>query len=77
MQSDDNPLVSILIPLYNDEEYIGGLLEWCLRQPYKNIEVVVVDDHSTDNSYKIAKNYECDRIHVLVNPKKGSQSDFG
>ena len=68
------PLVSILIPLYNAEEYIGGLLEWCLRQPYKNIEVVVVDDHSTDNSYSIAKKHECDRIHVLVNPKKGAQS---
>lgn len=74
MEENNTPLVSILIPLYNAEEYIGGLLEWCLRQPYKNIEVVVVDDHSTDNSYSIAKKYESDRIHVLVNPKKGAQS---
>ncbi len=69
-----SPLVSILIPLYNAEEYIGSLLEWCLRQPYKNIEVVVVDDHSTDRSLSIAKQYECERIHVLTNPKKGAQS---
>ena len=68
------PLVSILIPLYNAEQYIGGLLDWCLRQPYKNIEVVVVDDHSTDKSYSIAKKYESDRVHVLTNPKKGAQS---
>jgi len=70
----NSPLVSILIPLYNAEKYIGDLLEWCIRQPYKNIEVVVVDDHSTDNSFAIAKRYENDRIHVLTNPKKGSQS---
>ena len=69
-----SPLVSILIPLYNAEEYIGSLLEWCLRQPYKNIEVVVVDDHSTDHSLSIAKRYESDRIHVLTNPSKGAQS---
>ena len=71
---DENPLVSILIPLYNAEEYIGSLLEWCIRQPYKNIEVVVVDDHSTDHSLEIAKRYESERIHILTNPKKGAQS---
>ncbi len=74
MEENTNPLVSILIPLYNAEEYIGDLLEWCLRQSYKNIEVVVVDDHSTDNSYSIAKRYESERVHVLTNPKKGAQS---
>ena len=68
------PLVSILIPLYNAEQYIGGLLDWCLRQPYKNIEVVVVDDHSTDNSYSIAKKYESDRVHVLPNGKVTSST---
>lgn len=68
------PLVSILIPLYNAEDYIGNLIEWCLNQPYKNIEVVVVDDHSTDNSYAIAKRYEGEKVHIYTNPKKGAQS---
>jgi len=74
MQPESRPLVSVLIPLYNAEEYIGGAIESCLNQSYKNIEVVVVDDHSTDRSLSIAKQYESDRVHVLSNPKKGAQT---
>ncbi len=74
MQSDSCPLVSVLIPLYNAEDYIGGAIESCLNQSYKNIEVVVVDDHSTDQSLAVAKKYESDQVHVFVNPSKGAQS---
>ena len=74
MQSVSSPLVSVLIPLYNAEEFIGGAIESCLNQSYKNIEIVVVDDHSTDRSLSIAKQYESEKVHVLVNPKKGGQS---
>ena len=74
MQTDIRPLVSVLIPLYNAEQYIGGAIESCLEQSYKNIEVVVVDDHSTDQSLNIAKKYEGERVHVFSNPGKGAQS---
>ena len=74
MQSVSSPLVSVLIPLYNAEEFIGGAIESCLNQSYKNIEIVVVDDHSTDRSLSIAKQYESEKVHVLVNLKKGGQS---
>lgn len=64
------PLVSILIPLYNEEKYIAQTIECCLNQTYENIEVVVVDDHSTDKSLEIAKSYESDQVHVFENPNE-------
>ena len=48
-------LVSIIIPLYNKVDYIKDCLESCINQSYKNIEIVVVDDCSTDGSYELAK----------------------
>ena len=53
----NNPLVSILIPLYNCEEYIGDTIESCLNQTYENIEIIIVDDGSIDNSVKVVKEY--------------------
>lgn len=66
-----NPLVSILIPLYNAEQYIEETITKALQQTYSNIELVIVDDHSTDNSLKIAQKYISEKVHVYSNPKKG------
>ncbi len=51
------PAVSVIIPLYNAEKYIGELLESILAQTFQNFEVIVVDDCSTDNSVKVLENY--------------------
>lgn len=67
-------MLSILIPLYNAEKTIGKTIESCLSQPYADIEVIVVDDHSTDKSLAIAREYECENIHVYVNPLEGGNS---
>ena len=48
-----NPLVSILIPIYNVEKYLGKCLDSVFSQTYKNVEFVFVDDCSTDNSYNV------------------------
>lgn len=67
-------MVSILIPLYNAGQFIAGTIQSCLGQSYKDIEIIIVDDHSTDNSLKLAQEYESDRVHVFRNPKKGGNS---
>lgn len=65
--------VSILIPCYNSEKWVGETLDCCLRQTYSNIEVILVDDGSTDKSLTIAREYEKrdERIHVFSQPNSG------
>lgn len=48
-------LVSVIMPVYNVEEFVGEALQSILNQTYKNIEVIVVDDGSTDGTYSIVK----------------------
>ncbi|MBK3333198.1 glycosyltransferase family 2 protein [Persephonella atlantica] len=50
-----NKLVSILIPVYNREKYIEETVKSALNQTYRNIEVIIVDNKSTDNTWKILK----------------------
>ncbi len=55
--NNDGPLVSIIIPVYNGEDYISLAIQSALRQTYKNIEIIVVDDGSIDKTSKICKSY--------------------
>lgn len=48
------PLVSIIIPMYNTANYILHCIESVISQDYENIEIILIDDGSTDNSYNIA-----------------------
>ena len=53
----EGPLVSIIITSYNYGRYLAGAIESALKQNYKNIEIIVVDDGSTDNTRNVASNY--------------------
>lgn len=52
-----NQTVSVIIPVYNASKYIGETIESALKQTYKDIEIVLVDDCSRDNSRKIIEGY--------------------
>jgi glycosyltransferase involved in cell wall biosynthesis len=71
--------VSILIPVYNSEQYIAETLECAINQTWQDKEVIVVDDGSTDNSLGIAKEFECDTVKVYSQSNKGASSarNFG
>ena len=66
------PLVSIIIPIYNSGTHIIDTLESVINQTYSNIEIIVVDDGSTDNSYEIAKKYESEKIKVYSKINEGA-----
>ncbi len=63
-------LVSIIIPCYNAETYVGQAIESALAQTYRPVEVVVVDDGSTDGSLDIIKSFG-DRIRCISGPNRG------
>lgn len=71
MNSDD--LVSIVIPVYNSEKFLKHSLESILNQTHKNIEVIVINDGSTDNSLQILQQYS-NKILLLTQPNQGIDS---
>ena len=69
------PLVSVIIPLYNSEAYISETLDSVLNQTWENVETIIVDDSSTDESFNIANKYKNqfpEKIKVYTNPGKGA-----
>ena len=75
MKTKYNPLVSILIANYNNENYLTKCLDSVLNQKYKKIEVIVVDDYSNDNSLNILKKYK-NSITIIKNKKKTKYGSF-
>ena len=70
------PLISIVIPVYNVEAYIEHCIHNILLQTYKNIEVIVVNDGSLDDSIKIAKELtKDDSRFIYIDKENGGQSD--
>ena len=62
-------LVSVCIPAYNSAEYIKDTIESILNQTYSNIELVVVDDKSTDDTVELVKNIKDERLKLHINEK--------
>lgn len=66
------PAVSIVLPLYNDEEFVASAIESCLAQTMSNFEVVCVDDCSTDHTCAIVERYLSDRRIRLLHHEVSS-----
>ena len=57
--------VSVIIPLYNEEKYILECINSVINQTYKNLEIIIVDDKSTDNGLKLLEKIKDDRIRII------------
>lgn len=69
-----NPLVSIIIPVYNSEQFLAETIGSAINQTWTNKEILLIDDGSTDDSLSIAKSYESDRIKVFHQENKGASA---
>jgi len=67
-------LVSILIPAYNAEKWIGDSIKSALSQTWPQTEIIIVDDESSDNTLHIAKQYESRSVKVLTQPHAGASA---
>lgn len=66
-------MISVVVPVYNTERYLSQCLDSILSQSYKNIEVIVVNDASPDNSLSIIKRYQLNdnRIRLIDRSLRG------
>lgn len=66
----NKPLVSILIPVYNRKKLVKRAIESATKQTYENIEIIIVDNKSTDKTYEILKEYEKDFSNIKIYQNK-------
>lgn len=69
-----NPLVSVIIPVYNVRKYLDACLESVLNQTYRNTEIIIINDGSTDGSDAICENFRLrypDQIVYICQPNGG------
>ena len=69
LESMEKPFVSIIVPVYNTEEYLEECLNCLVNQTLENIEIICINDASTDNSLKILNDFSKndDRIIIISN----------
>ena len=73
--------ISVIVPVYNAEKYLEACLDSLLQQTYKNLEIIVINDGSSDHSLEIARKYEknhnCIRVYDQVNKGVSSARNNG
>jgi glycosyltransferase involved in cell wall biosynthesis len=67
----EDPLVSVLLPVHNGRPYLEAALRSVLAQTYRNLEVIVVDDGSTDGSHEVVESCRDSRLRLLRQPNRG------
>lgn len=76
MKENSLPLISVIVPVYNVEQYLNRCVDSIINQIYYNLEIILIDDGSTDNCGKICDKYakQDDRI-VVIHKENGGLSD--
>ncbi|UXE60095.1 MAG: glycosyltransferase family 2 protein [Woronichinia naegeliana WA131] len=69
----EQPLISVIIPVYNCDRYLGEAIESVLSQTYQPLEILIIDDGSTDKSAEIAKSF-IPSVKYYYQPNSGSCS---
>jgi len=83
----ESPLVSVIIPVYNDDRYLAEAIESVVSQTHQPVELIVVDDGSTDQSGEVARSFAdrgvryCHQVHAGIGPARNkgvelAQGDF-
>ena len=72
----DEPLISVIVPIYNVEKYLNRCIESIVNQTYKTLEIILVDDGSPDNCPQICDEWkEKDNRIKVIHKKNGGLSD--
>ena len=70
-----NPIISIVVPIYNVEKYLPQCIDSILNQSFKDFELILVDDGSTDNCLKICEDYKkLDKRVIVIHKENGGLS---
>lgn len=69
-----SPLISVIIPVFNADKYLLECLDSVLHQSYKNLQIIIVDDGSSDNSRQIEDDIRCDERVTLIQKENGGVS---
>ena len=73
---NQNPLISIIVPVYNVEKYLKKCIDSIINQTYKNLEILLIDDGSEDASGLICDHYaKVDKRIIVIHKKNGGLSD--
>lgn len=67
MNENDNPLVSVIMPVHNDSKYLLDSISSVLNQTYRNLELLIIDDGSIDGSEAIINGFDDERIRKFIN----------
>jgi len=71
---DPEPLISVVLPVFNGEKYIATAIKSVLNQSFHNIELLVIDDGSRDSTREIVSKFNDDRVHYIYQANKGPAS---
>ncbi len=69
MNGESAPTVSVVLPAFNAEKFVGEAIESILAQTFTDFELIVIDDGSTDSTLGILRSFDDDRVRVISNPE--------